>query len=84
MALNIKNPDVEQLAHALAEATGESITAAVGDALRVRLKEIKRRKLTPPNLLREIRQIQETVAALPILDAREPDQFLYDDLGLPK
>jgi antitoxin VapB len=84
MALNIKNPEVEQLAHALADATGESLTDAVGNALRERLEHVQRTKSSRTRLLREVRQIQQTVASLPIRDARDPDQILYDDVGLPK
>lgn len=83
MALNIKNPEVERLAHELAKATGETLTDAVGSALKERLQQLRKREAGQSRLLREIRQIQQTVAALPILDARSADEILYDDDGLP-
>jgi antitoxin VapB len=84
MALNIKNQEVERLAHALAEATGETLTDAVGEALRERLAQVQRGRAPSVGLLREVRQIQQTIAQLPIRDARDPEQILYDDNGLPR
>lgn len=84
MALNIKNPEADRLAHELAAATGESLTEAVLIALRDRLSAVRR----PPEravLLSEVAQIQEFVASLPDRDTRSPDAILgYDDFGLPR
>lgn len=84
MALNIKNAEVERLAHELAAATGESLTAAVRMALRERLAALS----VPPEravLQEEITQIQAFVASLPDRDTRGPDEILgYDDHGLPR
>jgi antitoxin VapB len=84
MALNIKNSEVERMAHELAAATGESLTAAVRTALRERLVAVTR----PPEraiLLEEVAQLQAFVASLPDRDARAPDEILgYDDHGLPR
>ncbi len=83
MALNIKNIEVERLAHALADVTGESLTDAVGNALRERLAQVRRRSVAGSQL-REVRQIQQAVADLPVRDIRSGDDILYDDLGLSR
>ena len=84
MALSIKNPEAERLARALARRTGESITDAVIAALRERLKrEQGRRK--GEDLVNELMEISRRCAALPILDARRPEEILdYDERGLPR
>lgn len=84
MALNIKNREVERLAHALADATGESLTDAVRNALQERLDHLRRGSGSTTRMLREVRQIQDTIAALPVLDGRQGDEILYDDHGLPQ
>ena len=42
--LNIKNPETCRLVHQLAELTGESMTAAVTEAVRERLARVRREK----------------------------------------
>ena len=86
MALSIKNKEVEENARVLARLTGKPLTQAVNDAL---IREIKRANgvKRPPqadSFWQEVRKIQAAVAALPILDARQPDDILYDEFGLPK
>jgi hypothetical protein len=41
MALYIRSAEVDRLAHELAEATGETLTEAVGAALRERLRRVR-------------------------------------------
>jgi antitoxin VapB len=84
MALNIKHPDADRLARALAEKTGESLTDAVINALRERLsREDARRR--GPSLRREMEAIRKRCASLPVLDSRSADEILgYDELGLPR
>ena len=83
MALNIKNPDTDRLAHELAAETGESITEAVTVALRDRLAAVRRRSERQA-LEAEVESLQRFVAELPDLDHRSPDEILgYDELGLP-
>lgn len=83
MALNIKNPHTERLAHLLAEATGESLTEAVTVALRVRLAAVSRARDVDA-IIRSVERIQAMVAALPVRDSRTPDEILgYDEYGLP-
>ncbi len=84
MALNIKHPDADRLAHELAQATGESITAAVIHALRDRLARVAGRR-GRRGLRADIARIQARIAALPRLDARGDDEILgYDAHGLPQ
>ena len=83
MTLNIKNPTAEQLARRLAEATGESLTAAVIAALQNRLVAVQQQR-AHPNLLAEIAELQAFVRAQPDRDPRTADEILdYNDHGLP-
>jgi antitoxin VapB len=51
MPLSIKDPTAEQLARALAERTGETITEAVIKALRERLEHEQRKEQTVESLV---------------------------------
>ena len=83
MALNIRNPETEQLAEALAKLTGETKTQAVTVALRDRLERIRRLR-SGRRLAEELDEIAVHCASLPILDGRDPDEILgYDEQGLP-
>jgi len=83
MALNIRNPETEGLAEALARLTGETKTQAVTVALRDRL-ERERRRRSGRSRYRELDEIARHCASLPVLDARTADQILgYDEHGLP-
>jgi antitoxin VapB len=86
MSLNIKNEEADRLARELADLTGESVTAAVTEALRERLARERRqrhRKATSEELLEIARDIASRL--------KEPwksidiDELLYDEkTGLPK
>jgi len=83
MALNIRNPEAERLAEALAKLTGETKTQAVTQALRDRLARLRREK-TRRRLADELEEIARHCAGLPVLDSRQPDEILgYDNEGLP-
>jgi antitoxin VapB len=83
MALNIKNREAGELAHQLAELTGESLTDVVTTALRDRLSVIRRQR-ERAGLMSDIRQIQAFVASLPDRDPRTAEEIIgYDELGLP-
>lgn len=83
MAISIKDHETDRLARALAAATGESLTDAIREALRDRLDRESNR--ARKGIGAEVRRIQERVARLPVLDARNSDQILgYDDNGLPR
>lgn len=83
MALNIKDPDTDRLVRSLADATGESITAAVAIAVRERLDRLQGRR-AGADLDDAIAEIALRCAALPELDRRSADDILgYDEHGLP-
>jgi antitoxin VapB len=84
MALNIRNPETEELAATLAKLTGETKTQAVTKALRDRLERVRRR-LSGRRLADELDEIALHSASLPVLDARDADEILgYDASGLPR
>jgi antitoxin VapB len=82
VALNIRNPETEQLAASLAKETGESKTEAVTKALKDRLARVQRRK-TRRRLADELDEIGQHCASLPLLDSRSNEETLgYDQDGL--
>lgn len=81
MSLNIKNPEAHRLARELAALTGESVTAAVIEALRERL-ERKRRAGVAEQLL-AIGQRTAPLMKGPWTSTNIGD-LLYDERGLPK
>ena len=84
MALSIKHPEADRLARELAERTGESLTDAVLNALRERLKREQSRS-DAVQVLDELRAIRERMARYPVLDDRSPDEILgYDENGIPR
>lgn len=84
MALSIKHPEADRLARTLAEATGETLTEAVLQAIRERLERVTGRK-RDRGLADEVARIQTRIAALPIIDDHKGDELLgYDEDGLPK
>ena len=83
MPLSIKDPETENLARKLAHQTGESITLATKRALEERLRRTgsDARKAA---LLEDMEAMQRRLRALPVLDARSPDDIIgYDENGLP-
>jgi antitoxin VapB len=84
MALNIESREAEALARRLAAATGESLTAAIVGALRERLEKLERQK-QPVLLSEQLNEIARRAAALPLLDARTPEEIIgYDENGIPR
>jgi antitoxin VapB len=81
-SLNVKDPEAHRLAEAIAEATGETITRAVTEALRQRYESIRsgRGKATVEELL-AIAERAATHVKRPYIDHAE---LLYDENGLPK
>ena len=86
MALNIEDLETDRLARALADATGESIEAAVKTAIEQRLT-----RECPTERERKLQAVQEIVARTSALrwkdsgkSAREMVEELYDENGLPK
>jgi antitoxin VapB len=84
MSLNIKNEDAHRLARELAEATGESMTLAVSEAIRQRLERV--RENSRAGLAERLLKIGRECAA----HLKEPyksidhGELLYDEKGLPK
>jgi antitoxin VapB len=84
MALSIKHPEADRLARQLAERTGESLTEAVMNALRERLRH-EQSKDEASRVLDELRAIRERMARYPVLDDRAPDDILgYNEDGIPR
>jgi len=81
--LNIKDPEAHKLAQALAKETGETLTAAVTEAIRERLETVRRRRKRDKTLatLMEIGKRGREIFTGPAVDHA---QMLYDDNGLPK
>ena len=83
MAINIKDPETDRLARAVAAATGLSLTEAIREALRDRLERESHRARRGIGV--EVRRIQERLARLPVLDAGLSDEIIgYDADGLPR
>jgi antitoxin VapB len=83
MSLNVKDPEAHKLAQLLAQETGETLTAAVTQALRERLDRILRQRKKEA-MLADILEIGRRGALLfqgPPVDHAE---LLYDENGLPK
>jgi len=84
MALNIRNPEAECLAEAVARLAGETKTEAVTQALRDRLARLRRER-SGRRLADELDDIGRHCAQLPVMDRRTTDEVLgYDDDGLPR
>ena len=84
MALNIKNPEADELARRLAEKTGQSITEVVVSALRESLAR-ETGRVRSRSLGADLRDIGRRCAALPDLDTRSPEEILgFDEIGAPR
>lgn len=84
MAINIRNPEVEELAEALSRLTGETKTEAVRRALEDRLTRLRRER-GGRRLADELDAIARECAALPVRDGRPADEILgYDEHGVPR
>lgn len=81
MALSIKSDEADRLARELAEQTGENLTVAVTEAIRLRLALTRRRRR---GVARRLLDISERSASRPRLDERPEDEILgFDEHGLP-
>jgi len=83
VSLNIKDPEAHELARQLAGETGESMTAAVTEALRERLGRVRqqRKKAAIFDSLMDIGRRGASLFPGPPVDHAE---LLYDENGLPK
>jgi antitoxin VapB len=81
--LNIKDPQVYQLARQVADLTGETLTDAVRHSLQERLKREQRAR-PDPQWIEKLREISDRCAARPMLDVRSDDELAsYDEFGVP-
>jgi len=84
MSLNIKNEETHRLARELARLTGESMTAAVNEALRERLERVRGK--SKKGMAERLLEIAKDCSA----HLKEPyksmdiDELLYDENGMPK
>jgi len=84
MGLNIKNEETQKLARELARLTGESMTAAITEAVRERLDRVRSERGT--GLAELLVKIGKDCAA----HLREPfrsmdhGELLYNEKGLPR
>jgi antitoxin VapB len=85
MSLNIKNEETHALARELAGLTGESVTAAVTEAVRERLERV-RREMDKERRLERLWAIVADAAPRFKEPWRSIDHgdLLYDERGLPK
>ncbi|MBF8290371.1 MAG: putative transcription factor [Chloroflexi bacterium] len=90
MSLNIKNPQTYRLVKELADETGQSMTAAVTEAVRVQLDRIRAERGESEAEIEA--RMQRARALLAEIRDRAPagywdqdfDELLYDERGLPK
>ena len=84
VSLNIKNEETHRLAQELARLTGESMTAAVTEALRERLERVRRERAG--GLADRLLAIGKDCAARLKEPFRSVDhgELLYDEHGLPR
>lgn len=83
MPLNIKHPEADRLARALARTTGETLTEAVLNALRERLQRETGRR-DPASLREDLRRIQQRFVRSRRPDRLSADEIIgYDEHGLP-
>ena len=82
MSLNVKDPEAHRLAQAIADATGETLTRAVTQALRERYQRIQNRQ--DRGSIEELLAIARRAAALVKRPYLDHATLLYDERGLPK
>ena len=83
MSLNIKSEETHRRVRELPRLTGETMTQAVDRAVAERLDRLTRTR-NRTRRADKLLQIGRECAALPVLDARSPEDMLYDDRGLPR
>lgn len=85
MAISIKHPEADRLARQLSEATGETLTEAILNALRERLEHQRAKRPAPQSTHQILAEARLRLAGLPVRDHRSADEILgYDEHGLPR
>jgi antitoxin VapB len=84
MAIHIQDPETDRLARELSAATGETITQAVNNSLRARLRTVSNvPRRSKEEIIAAVEKITAELALLPVLDHRSPDEILgYNENGL--
>jgi hypothetical protein len=85
MSLNIKNEETVRLVRELADAMGVSMTAAIADAVKVRLESVRSEPaagdFNVEAVLALTREMRERIGDADLFQELED---LYDEMGLPK
>ena len=84
MSLNIKNEETHRLVRRLAELTGQSQTSAVKDAVRRRLEELERAESRSARREAMMRIARESAALIDQDLSNDPNDVLYDEVGMPR
>ncbi len=83
VVMNIRNPETRQLARALADRRGVTMTQAITDALKADLARLPddAAEIDRAAWRAQIKEIQNSIAKMPVLDTRsrqEIEDELYD------
>lgn len=81
-SLNVKDPEAHRLAQAIAQATGQSMSRVVTEALRERYFRLEKRKGKAS--VEELLAIADRAAAHVKRPYADHAELLYDEDGLPK
>jgi antitoxin VapB len=84
VSLNIKNEETHRLVRRLAELTGQSQTSAVEDAVRRRLEELERAQSRSARREAMMRIARESAALIDQDLSNDPNDVLYDEVGMPR
>jgi hypothetical protein len=86
MSLNIKNEETVRLVRELADALDVSMTAAITDAVRARLSEVRATEPEPAFDVEEVLALAREIGNRLGHDylSQDFDELLYDEMGLPK
>ncbi len=81
--------EIEQLARLVAIKTGKTPGDILKEAVEARAEAagigVTRRRRSPEEIEKRLKEIAERVAALPILDGRSPDDIIgYNETGVPE
>lgn len=82
MSLNVKDPEAHRLAQAIAQATGQSMSRVVTDALRERYAQIEKQRGRAS--VEELLAIADRAAAHLKRPYAAHAELLFDEDGLPK
>jgi len=80
MSLNIKNEETHRLVAELAALTGQSMSAAVNEAVREKLERVKGKGMAK-HIMKISKECSARLKGKPFPDI---DEFLYDENGLFK